>query len=168
MSLALEVFKDRTEKIYARTDVRVVDPGKRLHDKMNNFSKFLFFSIFQVLVKRPMRHFLRIWGARLEIQRPKFTLTYIHTSFTHSPYICCPELMWSLILARVCGHGSETTGVGGLCLLAGLIKTSYSSALYCGDYASGGSTCQRIMVSEKNNQYISWLTKFALRNIQTV
>lgn len=168
MSLALEVFKDRTGKTYARTNVRVVDPGERLHDKMNSFSTFLFFSVFQVLVKRPMRHFLRIWGTRLEIQRPKFTLTYIHTSFTHSPYTCCPELMWPLILARVCGRGSETTGVEVFCLLVGLIKTSYSSALYCGDYASEGSTCQRIMVSQKNNRYISWLTKFALRNIRTV
>lgn len=52
-----------------------------------------------------------------------------HTSFLHHPDICCPEILWSLILAGVCNQSSESSRVKVLCLLAGLIKSSYSSAL---------------------------------------
>lgn len=62
--------------------------------------------------------------------------------------------MWPLILAGVHNRCSENTGVGVLCLLVGLIKTGYSSALYCGDYASEGSTCQKIMVLQKKKKKV--------------
>lgn len=63
-------------------------------------------------------------------------------------HIChsCPELLWSLIPAGACNWSSESSGVRVLCLLAGLIKTSYSSALNCENYASEGSSVQRTMV----------------------
>lgn len=136
MCLTLEIFKDRPEECMPGTTWEV-DPGEGLHDKMKSFSKFLFFSVFQVLVRQSVWYnFLKIWGTRLEVQIPKFTLAYTHLSFIYSPYIRCPEITWPLSLAGGCNHCSETRGMGVLYLLVGLIKTGYSSALYCGDYAS--------------------------------
>lgn len=168
MPLTLEIFKDIPQKCMPGTTwewlILVKDRVKRKTASQSfSFSLFSRFS-WNGLCDTTSWEYGEL-GLRSKDQS---SLWHIHMSFIHSPYICCPEVMWPLILAGVCNHCSETTGVGGLCLLVGLIKTGYSSALYSGDYASEGSTCQRIMVLQKNNWYISWLIKFALRNIWTV
>lgn len=144
--------------------MRVVDPGKRSCDKMESFSNSSF-SLFSRFLWSVCYNFLRLWGARPEVHRPKRTLSYTHMPFIHSSYICCPELMWPL--AGVCNCCSETKGGGGGISFVVLIKPGYSSALPCGDHTSDGSTGQRIMVLQKKHWYISWLIKSALRNIWT-